>query len=386
MKPVKLTLFGGFRMEVLGDARALPTRKAEALVAYLALRADRPHRRDVLASLLWGDVSTSQARHSLRQALLRIRRAFSDVPQAVLVTEADLVAINRAPIDLDVATFDAMATSASLEERGRAAALFTGDLLEGLQLDEPRFDSWLASERGRLHQAAVELMTEQLQAAMAADDTERGITIARDLLTLDPTQEPVHRALMRFYRRQGRPGDALQQYNQCARILQQELGVEPDRATRQLCQDILVERARGVVSDRLAPPDVTRADAEGTPSVPTILVLDANPVTRAMLERTLRTHGYAVVLHASAASLPSTSRVTAYSAVISGVASSSARVQLLSRLNAQGYQGFVLFIAGHAPLPVTQATGRIRVGYIRTPVHQRALLDTLREAISASAA
>jgi hypothetical protein len=58
-------------------------------------------------------------------------------------------------------------------------------------------------------------------------------------------------------------------------------------------------------------------------------------------------------------------------------------VQLLTRLNAQGYEGFVLFIAAHAPLPPTHATGRIRVGYIRRPVHQRTLIETLREAISA---
>jgi DNA-binding SARP family transcriptional activator/CheY-like chemotaxis protein len=387
MKPVTVTLLGGFRLEVHGEVRTLPTRKAEALLAYLAIRADRPHRRDALASLLWGDVSTSQARHSLRQALLRIRRVFADVLHPVLVTDGEVVRINRAPVDVDVSMFESLAAAPSADDRARAALLFTGELLEGFHLNEPRFDNWLGSERARLHQVAIQLMTEQLQGAMATEDIARAITIATALLALDATQEPVHRALMRLYRRQGRPGDALQQYNQCARILQQELGVEPDRATRQLCQDILVERARGLVPDRLAPATPPAAAAEGAPpSVPTVLVLESNPVTRAMLERTLRTAGYAVVLHASAASLPSSPRVTAYAAVISGVMSSSGRVQLLSRLNAQGYQGFVLFIAAQAPLPLTHATGRIRVGYIRKPVHQRALLDTLRGALNTSSA
>jgi DNA-binding SARP family transcriptional activator/CheY-like chemotaxis protein len=388
MKPVRVTLLGGFRLEVHGEVRTLPTRKAEALLAYLAVRADRPHRRDALAALLWGDVSSSQARHSLRQALLRIRRVFADVthPVPVLVTDGELVRINRAPVEVDVSTFQSLAAALAPEDRARAALLFSGELLEGFHLNEPRFDNWLGSERTRLHQIAIQVMTEQLQTAMAADEIDRAITLATALLALDATQEPVHRALMRLYRRQGRPGDALQQYNQCARILQQELGVEPDRATRQLCQDILVERARGLVPDRLAPaPPAVPSDTE-RPSVPTVLVLESNPVTRAMLERTLRTAGYAVVLHASAASLPSSPRVTAYAAVISGVMSSSGRVQLLSRLNAQGYQGFVLFIAAHAPIPLTQATGRIRVGYVRKPVHQRALLDTLRGALNTSSA
>jgi hypothetical protein len=303
----------------------------------------------------------------------------------VLLTEAELVSISKTAVHVDVAAFESLAASDSPEERARAIPIFTGELLEGLHLNEPRFDSWLAPERARLHQRAIELMTEQLQAAIAADDTGRGIDLARHLLTLDPSQEPVHRALMRLYRRQGRLGDALQQYNQCARVLQQELGVDPDRATRQLCQDILVERARGLVADRFTPQGSAPPPAP-RPLLPTVLVLEANPVTRAMLERTLRAAGYAVVLHASAASLPSSPRVTAYAAIISGVTSSAARVQLLSRLNAQGYHGFVLFIAAQPPLPLPVAGGRIRVGYIRKPVHQRALLDTLRDAISASAA
>jgi DNA-binding SARP family transcriptional activator len=381
MPGVHVTLLGTFKLEVHGEVRPLPTRKMEALVAYLAIRADRAHRRETLAALLWGDVSPSQARHSLRQALLRVRRALADVAGPVLVTDGELVRLDRAAVEVDVARFEALAAG-SAGERAQAAALFTGELLEGLHLNESRFDNWLASERSRLHHLAIQLLTGQLESAMAGEDADRAMSIATSLLALDPTQEPVHRALMRLYRRQGRPGDALQQYNQCARILQQELGVEPDRATRQLCQDILVERARGLVPDRLASPEAAGA-AAARPRVPTILVLEANPVTRAMIERTLRNAGYDVVLHASAAALPSAPRVTGYAAVISGVSSSSARVQLLTRLNAQGYEGFVLFIAAHAPLPPTHATGRIRVGYIRRPVHQRTLIETLREAISA---
>ncbi|MBW7849911.1 MAG: hypothetical protein H3C38_05380 [Rhodospirillales bacterium] len=40
----------------IGGGIRLPTRKAEALLAFLALPAGRPHRRDALMGLLWGIV------------------------------------------------------------------------------------------------------------------------------------------------------------------------------------------------------------------------------------------------------------------------------------------------------------------------------------------
>ena len=76
MARLALQLFGGFRARLEpGGPLRLPTRKAEALLAYLAVPLGQPHPRDKLASLLWGDLSESQARASLRQTLFRLRRA-----------------------------------------------------------------------------------------------------------------------------------------------------------------------------------------------------------------------------------------------------------------------------------------------------------------------
>ena len=52
-------------------------KKAEALLAFLALHPGQMHARDKLAALLWGDVSDERARHSLRQVLLTLRQARS---------------------------------------------------------------------------------------------------------------------------------------------------------------------------------------------------------------------------------------------------------------------------------------------------------------------
>jgi DNA-binding SARP family transcriptional activator len=377
---VRLTLLGTFGLELDGQLRELPTRKCEALLAYLALRREVSHRRDSLAGLLWGDVSMAQARHSLRQALWRMKQVFAVQSSPVLIIEGEVVRLDRTAIDVDARTFEALAASSNPDDLARATALYQGDLLEGLQLNETRVDNWLASERSRLHHLVIDVLMKQLNAAIEADQHVHILNIASSLLTLDGTQEHVHRVLMRLYRKQGRHGDALQQYNVCARVLQQELGVEPDLATRQLCQEILVERAHGVSADRVVAPQVSSAAVSSRSPAPTVLVLESDPVTRAALERILRSAGYSVVLRAATGS-PALPSGVLYKAVICGLEASMSRMQMLSRLRTQGYQGFVLFVSGDGPWPHISEPGGLRVGYIRRPVRPRALLATLREAL-----
>jgi DNA-binding SARP family transcriptional activator len=58
-----------------GPMLVLTRKKAQALLAYLAVEPGEAHLRDKLAALLWGDSSDQQARHSLRQTLLALKQA-----------------------------------------------------------------------------------------------------------------------------------------------------------------------------------------------------------------------------------------------------------------------------------------------------------------------
>ena len=79
MTRLVVRLLGGFRVEVDGEAvYGFETDKARALFAYLIVEADRPHRRETLASLLWPERPDTIARANLRQALVRVRRALGD--------------------------------------------------------------------------------------------------------------------------------------------------------------------------------------------------------------------------------------------------------------------------------------------------------------------
>jgi DNA-binding SARP family transcriptional activator len=235
MPLLHLTFLGGFEArQVAGPVVVLARRKAQALLAYLVVEPGEAHLRDKLAALLWGDSSDQRARQSLRQTLLALRQALPQTDPELLRIDADTVAVDRRAVQVDALDLGQLVVEGTPEALAQAAALYAGDFLEGLSVQEPRFEEWLIRERERLRELALEALAKLLAHQIETAADQEGIRTAGRLLTLDPLQEPVHRALMRLYARHGRRGAALRQYQICVAALRRELGVAPETATRQL--------------------------------------------------------------------------------------------------------------------------------------------------------
>lgn len=263
MTRLKLSLLGGFELAADDKPVVIPARKARALLAFLALGPDQPRHRDQLAGLLWDDRDDTRARGSLRQALALLRRV---LPGAVPLIRADgdLLHLEHEVLEVDVARFEVLAQSASESDLQQAAALYRGDLLEGLYTGAAAFDDWLGMERSRLRELALSTLARLLEQLLAARATEPAIGVAIRLLALDPLRESAHRALMRLYAQQGRAGQALRQYRICREVLRRELGLAPEAATDALYREIARERQRPDSGEPLE--DI---DAQGTaPSAP----------------------------------------------------------------------------------------------------------------------
>jgi DNA-binding SARP family transcriptional activator len=253
MARLVLTLLGGFEAR-LGDGPplALPTRKTQALLAYLALPPGRAHPRDKLAALLWGDLGDAAARNSLRQALFALRRALAPADPPCLAIESDTLALHPAGVEVDVAAFEREVADGTPEALERATARYQGDLLAGLRVEDAPFEEWLMTERERLRELALEALAKLLAHQRDSGAAEAAIQTALKLLAVDPLQEPVCRTLMRLYAQVGRRGAALRQYQHCVATLQRELGVEPEADTKALYREILRGRPRPVPPGRSA--------------------------------------------------------------------------------------------------------------------------------------
>ena len=251
MAKLRLTLLGGF--EVRSDSELsfrIPRKKAQMLLAYLAMHPRQRHLRDKLATLLWEDAPAEQVRPSLRQTLFAIRQI---LPFDPMLVDGDGVAFAADEVSVDVSEFEQVARSHDPDELERATALYQGDLLEGISPGSAQFEEWLRAERERLHELALEALARLLAHRMKLGTTEPAIETALRLLSLDPLQEVTHRALMRLYALQGRRAAALRQYQLCVDVLQRELSAEPEEATKQVYRELLPQPSPRPVAPQADP-------------------------------------------------------------------------------------------------------------------------------------
>jgi len=160
---VEVRVLGSFELrDAVGQRVRLSTRKAEALLGLLALHPGQPQGREKLCGLLWPEVRESQARHSLRQTSLQLRKALASTPSP-LASDASGLQLSAADyktgampgeLHIDIARMQhciELGTRAALHE---AALCYRGDLLEGLSVGETPFDDWLSGESMRARTAS----------------------------------------------------------------------------------------------------------------------------------------------------------------------------------------------------------------------------------------
>jgi ABC-type oligopeptide transport system substrate-binding subunit/DNA-binding SARP family transcriptional activator len=231
----------------IGDksVTGLVSRKAAALLIYLAANS-RPYSREVLADMLWDDRSQSQAMANLRVALSSLRK---EVGEYVNITREKVGMNTEANTWLDAIQFEQelapllhsneALSPEQLEQATQVVALYQGDFLEGVYLREcRRMEDWIVRERERLHHMVVAALSSLVTHALHSGDYQPGLKHVQRLLELDPLMEAGHRQMMRLLALSGQRGAALAQFETCQRILQDELGVQPEAATVALFKQI----------------------------------------------------------------------------------------------------------------------------------------------------
>jgi DNA-binding SARP family transcriptional activator len=198
MERLNLVLFGSFHATLGARRVELPLKKAQALLAFLALAPGQRCARERLAGLLWSDTPDEQARNSLRQTLFAIRSALGRTSSRYLVGDAASVWLESGAVDVDVLAFERLISQDSDGALERAIGLYSGDLLDGIDVEAGAFDEWLVSARERWRQSAIGTLTKLLARQVDAGATEAAIATATRLLRLDPLHETAHRALMRL--------------------------------------------------------------------------------------------------------------------------------------------------------------------------------------------
>ena len=244
MNRLEISVLGSPTIEVDGVPVQVDTRKAIALLVYLAV-AGRTQSRDRLTGLLWPNYDQERARAALRRTLSALRKALGD-----RWVSADRlgISLDRAGVDLDVAHLREALTAADAHEHDgstachecirslqAAAELGSGGFMQGFSLrDAEPFEEWQSLEAETVQREVAAVLDRLTRALSAAGELEAACAAAQKKLALDQLDEPAHRQLMQLYAWRGMRSAALQQYRECVAILDRELGVSPLPETTEL--------------------------------------------------------------------------------------------------------------------------------------------------------
>jgi len=229
---LELQTLGDLKIQIDGSTSALRSRKGQALLVYLAIERE-PQPRSSLAALLWPESDQQHADTSLRVALA----ALNKVCGAYLNTSRERISIDwgqRVRVDLsDLLQF------AREGKHARVLQLYGGSFLSGFHVPnaEP-FETWRTWQEERVLRIVVKSFHDAIEQALRSGSEADPISLALQLLKLDPLDEIGHRAIMASHAQRGNRAAAMEQFNQCRMTLHRDLGTEPSDLTRLLYERI----------------------------------------------------------------------------------------------------------------------------------------------------
>ncbi len=230
------------------DIPGFPVQQHCLLFYYLILNRQISHTREQLATVFWGDYSSTTARKNLRNTLWRLNQSFRSIGASLddlLTVQDNVIAFTKSnSYYLDIDQFD-MAARSSLEQVSRemsteqvsmlevAVDLYKGDLLESV------YEDWCLYERERLRLAFLNILTRLMNHHSRTGNYERSLEFGKRILQLDPTRENLHRQMMVIHCLAGDRDSAIAQYHSCCKVLKAELGIKPTQETQHLYETIL---------------------------------------------------------------------------------------------------------------------------------------------------
>lgn len=369
---LQIRLLGEFSaIDHRGNSLSVGNRKTQALIVYLALKISaRPTVREI-GELICGGGAEAEAR--ARTVVRDLQYALRYLPPGILVEMPDGVRFNRDVVEVDAQRFADLVSSPSINALSNAAELYRGNLLEGFTTGIQTFDDWLTEKRLSLWRGAVIIFSRLLAAQVKAGWWESAVESAGRLLALDPTQEVVHRTLMRLQLEQGRPDSALRRYQECADILQREFGRAPSEETERVHDEI-----RAALKRAPAPREAFRSPSSGPMLV---LVVEDDLVSAALIEGYLAEAGLDVVIVSDGAdALMEIARRTFDILIIDINIPTLNGLRLFEIMIQKGIDTPAIFVTGTAGAEVeAQSLEAGAADFLRKPIRRETLVPRVRQ-------
>ena len=252
------------RVDALIDGQALPLggSKQRAVLAMLALRANRTVAAEELIDGLWGDRPPPKPTKNLQHYVWRLRRALgADDSGARIATRGRGYELQLPEDAVDAARFERLVERARREaEQGIADGSAQGalELWQGAPLADVAEEPFAGPEIRRLEELHLRAIELAIDAELAAGNHDDVIGRLEALIAEHPAHERFHAQRMLALYRAGRQSEAVEGYRAAHRTLAEQIGVEPGPELRRLQEQIL---AHDPALDARPPPRSCRASS-----------------------------------------------------------------------------------------------------------------------------
>jgi TolB-like protein/DNA-binding SARP family transcriptional activator len=235
-----LRLFGGFELSRLPGGERLTSlgKRERVLLAYLALSPKSSEQRRKVTTLLWGDAADETTLENLRNCLWSLRKALGDAEHRTIASDGEDIVLDTAAFDVDALTFRWLAAQSGRAELEEAAKLYSGGLLDGLDIESEAFESWRREDATRFKDQAIDVLARLMAQRAESGEIEQAVDAGRRILRLEPLHESALRRLMRLYADSERRPTAIQLYRTLSDALKADLGAQPEAETRAVFAEI----------------------------------------------------------------------------------------------------------------------------------------------------
>jgi DNA-binding SARP family transcriptional activator len=239
---MRVQLLGPFQLEDSGRPITLSGARQRAVLADLLLHANEVVPSEQLLVDLWGEDAPPRAANALQAAISRLRKV---LPKGRLITARPGYKLRIFAVELDAEQFeqlifegrDALAAGAAADAArvlDQARALWRGPPLADF-----RYEPFAQAEIARLDELRLTCLEERIEAHLALGPAGAFTAELRALVRQHPTRERFRGQLMLALYRSDRQAEALDVYRDFRTTLQEELGLEPSSALRELEMAIL---------------------------------------------------------------------------------------------------------------------------------------------------
>lgn len=163
-----------------------------------------------------------------------MRRVLGDFSDEALQSEEGRLALKAETFTCDISNFEKHTKGDTLDELKTAANLYQADFLEGLDGISSPFDQWIATERTRLQNTAIEMFLKLIDLYEGDGKTTEAISSAQRIVDIDPANEDGHYHLIRLFLAEGRRSTAARQFEICEKAVREQLDAEPGQKIKEL--------------------------------------------------------------------------------------------------------------------------------------------------------